>query len=135
MNQDNREHIEDAVEQRIWAIVGASNDRSKFGNKIYRNLRSAGYKVYPVNPTVETVEGDPAFPTLVDLPEKPAVADIVVPAAVGMSIADDAAEAGIEYFWLQPGAESPELIAHAQELGLSVIHDACAMVEKRTWTT
>lgn len=135
MNRVIREHIENAVDQRVWAIVGASNDRSKFGNRIYRNLRSAGYKVYAVNPTAETVEGDPAYPTLGDLPEKPAVADIVVPAAVGMSIADDAAQAGIEYFWLQPGAESPELIDHAQDLGLSVIHDACAMVEKRTWTS
>lgn len=135
MNQNIREHIDKAVDQRVWAIVGASNDRSKYGNRIYRNLRSAGYKVYPVNPTEDTIEGDPAYSTLSELPEKPAVADIVVPAGVGMSIADEAAQAGIEYFWLQPGAESPELIDHARELGLSVIHDACAMVEKRTWTS
>lgn len=135
MNQDTRQHIEKAINQPVWAIVGASNDRSKYGNRIYRDLRAAGYTVYPVNPTTDMVEGDPAFPSLLDLPKTPAVADIVVPAAVGMSIADDAARARIEYFWLQPGAESPELIAHARNLGLSVIHDACAMVEKRTWTT
>jgi uncharacterized protein len=134
MNQSIREHIQHAVDQRVWAIVGASNDRSKFGNKIYRNLRAAGYTVYPVNPTTKNVEGDPAFSSLLDLPETPAVADIVVPASVGLSVAEDAAKAGIEYFWLQPGAESSELIDRAQNLGLSVIHDACAMVEKRTWT-
>lgn len=133
MAQEIRKHIDKAVNERVWAIVGASNDRSKFGNRIYRNLRDAGYKVYAVNPTTDTVEGDPAYPSLLDLPEKPAVADIVVPANVGMSIADDAAKAGIDIFWLQPGAESDELIAHARDLGLSVIYDACAMVEKRTW--
>lgn len=128
-----RETIQQAVNQRVWAIVGASNDRAKFGNRIYRDLRSAGYRVYPVNPNIEQVEGDRAYPSLQALPVKPEVADIVVPADVGVRIADDAREAGIRYFWLQPGAETDELIEYARSLGLQVIHHACAMAEKRMW--
>lgn len=128
-----RDLIQQAVQERVWAIVGASNDQSKFGNRIYRDLRAAGYTVYAVNPHETTVEGDPAYATLSDLPEKPAVVDVVVPSWVGQKVAVEAAQAGIPYFWLQPGAESDELIKNATELGLSVIHNACAMVEKQRW--
>lgn len=125
--------IERAVNERVWAVVGASNDRQKFGNRIYRDLRSAGYTVYAVNPNEPNVEGDTAYATLADLPETPTVVDVVVPSWVGQRIAQDAANAGIKLFWLQPGAESAELIENAESLGLEVIHNACAMVEKRRW--
>ena len=126
--------IEKAVNERVWAIVGASNNRAKFGNRIYRDLKAAGYTVYPVNPNETVVEGDTAYPTIADLPETPAVIDVVVPSWVGQKIAQQAAESGVRLFWLQPGAESPELIEKAESLGLDVIHDRCAMVEKRRWS-
>jgi predicted CoA-binding protein len=128
-----KERIDEAVNSRVWAVVGASNDRSKFGNRIYRNMHSAGYRVYPVNPNEEQVEGAPAFATLADLPETPDVVDVVVPSWVGRKIAQEAADAGIRFFWLQPGAESNELVEYAESLGLEVIHNACAMVERRHW--
>jgi predicted CoA-binding protein len=127
------ERVQAAIKEKVWAVVGASNDRNKYGNIIYRDLRGAGFNVYPVNPNLEEVEGDKAYPRLQDLPERPDVADIVVPASVGHQVAQDAAEAGVPYFWLQPGAESPELIAYAESLGLTVIHDACVMVARRTY--
>jgi uncharacterized protein len=127
------ERIEHAVSARVWAVVGASNDRAKFGNRIYRDLRAAGYTVYAVHPTEETVEGDAAYASIAELPETPTVVDVVVPSRVGQSVAKDAAAAGVRYFWLQPGAESDELITNAEELGLEVIHHACAMVQKRQW--
>jgi hypothetical protein len=126
-------YVSEAVNERVWAVVGASNDRAKFGNRIFRDLRAAGYTVYPVNPRASTVEGDKAYPSLQDLPEVPAVVDVVVPAAVGARIAEDARAVGAAFFWLQPGAESPDLISTATDLGLMVIHDRCAMVEKRRW--
>ena len=131
--RSQRDLIEAAVNERVWAIVGASEDTRKFGNRIYRDLKCAGYEVYGVNPNASSVDGDPVYPTLADLPVKPAVADIVVPSWVGRRIADDAIRAGIDIFWLQPGAESDELIAYSESLGLGVIHHACAMVEKRIW--
>lgn len=128
-----RELIDQAINEKSWAVVGASNDRSKFGNRIYRDLRAAGYQVYPVNPNETTVEGDVAYASVLDLPEPVQVVDVVVPSWVGQKVAREAAEAGIPYFWLQPGAESNELIDNARALGLRVIHNACAMVEKRRW--
>lgn len=128
-----KERIREAVNSRVWAVVGASNDREKFGNRIYRDLLAAGYTVYPVNPKETEVEGNPAFAALTDLPEKPAVIDVVVPSWVGQKVAQQASDAGVRFFWLQPGAESQELIEKAEALGLEVIHHACAMVEKRTW--
>lgn len=122
-----------AVNATIFAVVGASNDREKYGNIIYRDLREAGFTVYPVNPNTTEVEGDGAYSRLQDLPDIPEVADIVVPSLVGESIADDAAEVGVKYFWLQPGAESDALVEYAESLGLNVIHDQCIMVARRLY--
>lgn len=129
-----RERINQAVGSRVWAVVGASNDRAKYGNRIYRDMLAAGYTVYPVNPNEAEVEGAIAYATLADLPVKPDVVDVVVPSWVGQKIAQQAAAQGVRYFWLQPGAESDELIQKSEALGLEVIHHACAMVEKRTRT-
>ncbi|MEX2314561.1 MAG: CoA-binding protein [Thermomicrobiales bacterium] len=129
-----RELISTAVNKKVWAIVGASENTEKFGNRVYRDLKRAGYEVYGVNPNAETADGDPVYATLSDLPVKPDVVDVVVPSSVGRRVAEDAAREGIPIFWLQPGAESDELIAYAELLGLNVIHAACAMVEKRSWT-
>jgi predicted CoA-binding protein len=133
-SRSQRELIDEAVNKRVWAIVGASENTEKFGNRIYRNLKQAGYEVYGVNPNAETADGDPIYPTLADLPVKPDVVDVVVPSWVGRRVAEEAAKAEIPILWLQPGAESDELIVYATSLGLNVIHDACAMVEKRRWT-
>ncbi len=131
---DMNERIQKAVDSRIWGVVGASNDRKKFGNRIYRDLLAAGYTVYPVNPNEAQVEGAPAFATLAELPQKPEVVNVVVPSRVGQKVAQQAVETGVQFLWLQPGAESAELIEKAEAMGLEVIHHACAMVEKRTWT-
>ena len=130
---DIRTRIERAVDIRDWAIVGASDDPRKFGGRIYRDMKAAGYRVYAVNPNVETVDGDPAYASVKDLPAEVQVVDVVVPHWIGTRVARETAEAGIKLFWLQPGAESTDLIAEAEALGLDVIHTACAMVEKRRW--
>ena len=126
--------IADWVERRTWAVVGASDNRAKFGNRIYRVLRERGYTVYPVNPTLETVEGDPAYPDVAALPADVEVLDIVIPPGRVPPVLDQAKAAGITRIWLQPGAESPDVIAYAASLGLEVIAGGpCAMVEARSW--
>lgn len=127
------EYIKAAVNNRIWAIVGATNDSTKFGNKIFKNMRSAGYTVYPVNPRAQTVEGEKAYPDLASLPEKPQVVDIVIPPSLVSPVLEEAAKLGIELVWMQPGAESEAAISKADELGLKAIYNACAMIEKRSW--
>lgn len=132
---DTQARVADWVERRTWAVVGASNDRAKFGNRIYRVLRERGYHVYPVNPMMTTVEGDPAYPDVASLPAGVEVLDIVIPPPRVLPVLDQAKAAGITRIWLQPGAESPDVLAHAEALGLEVIAGGpCAMVESRVWS-
>lgn len=125
--------ISDLVNRRVWAVVGASQDRSKFGNRIFLDLRDAGYRVYPVNPKGGELEGAKVYATLADLPEPPEVIDLVVPPAVTEQVVREAHALGLTRVWMQPGAESDAAIAYCQEHGLQVVYDACAMVWKRRW--
>ena len=125
--------ISDFVNRRIWAVVGASQDRSKFGNRVFRSLRDAGYVVYPVNPKGGTLEGAKVYPSLAELPEPPEVVDMVVPPAVTERVVKEAHALGLTRIWLQPGAESEAAIAYCHEHGIEVVHNACAMVWKRKW--
>ncbi len=121
----------DVLHLPVWAVVGATDNPSKFGCKIYRFMKAAGYEVLPVNPGLKTLDGEPCYPSLLALPKKPDVVDVVVPPKVGEQILRDAAKAGIEHVWLQPGAESDDLIALGEELGLNVIHHDCVLVAVR----
>lgn len=115
-----------------FAIVGATDTPGKYGGIIYRDLKRKGYPVFAVNPGVETVDGDTAYPKLTDLPEAPTMAVMVVPAPVGVKVVDDAVEAGIDNVWVQPGALSRELGEKLDEKGLSWIGGGpCVMVETR----
>lgn len=132
---DTRAVIEDFVGRRVWAVVGASQNRRKYGNIIYRTLRERGYTVYPVNLTEQVVEGDSVYPDVTALPPGVEVLDIVIPPPRVPRVLDQAKAAGITRIWLQPGAESPAVIAHAQSLGMQVIAGGpCALVETRPWT-
>jgi uncharacterized protein len=129
----NRALIEECVNERVWAVVGASTNPAKWGNRIYRALKASGYRVYPINHRAKTIDGDPCYPSLESLPERPAVVDVVMPPKIGLKVAEEAAAAGIARIWFQPGADSPENVEHARALGLQVVHHACALVERRNW--
>jgi uncharacterized protein len=113
-----------------WVVVGVSQDREKYGNIIYRDLRNAGYKVYGVNPKLDVIEGDPCFHSLRELPEKPAVVDLVVPPQASLSVIEECKELGIERVWFQPGSESDEAIERAESYGIQVVANACIMLQK-----
>lgn len=124
---------EEFPKYRKWAVVGVSEDRSKYGNRIYRDLKEAGYHVYAVNPRLEQVEGDPCYPSVKNLPETPDVVDLVVPPGVSLAVVRDCKEAGIQRIWFQPGSESDEAIQAATDAGMEVVHDACVMIQKQVW--
>jgi predicted CoA-binding protein len=113
--------------------VGASADRSKYGNRILRDLYEAGYTIYPINLRETEIEGLQAYPTLADTPEPPQVVDIVVPPRVTVQIVRQCAELGLRRVWMQPGAESEEAIAFCRDHHIKVVHHACAMVYRRQW--
>jgi predicted CoA-binding protein len=133
MKAEQQHLISDFVHRRTWAVVGASQDRSKFGNRVFRSLRDAGYIVFPVNPKGGMLEGAQVYPSLAELPEPPEVVDMVVPPAVTEQVVEEAHRLGLTRIWMQPGAESEAAIAYCHEHGIEVVHDACAMVWKRQW--
>jgi predicted CoA-binding protein len=124
--------IEDIVNLKTWAVVGANENRDKFGYKIFKFMLNAGYQVYPVNPGLTEVLGEKCYAHLRDLPVKPDVVDVVVPPKVGEQIMRDCAEAGIKNVWLQPGADADSVVKVAEELGLNVIR-ACILMEARQY--
>ena len=121
--------IEECLDQRVWAVVGASTNPAKWGYRVYKALLARGYRVYPVNPRAKQIDGERCYPTLAELPETPDVVSVIIPPKLGLALADEAANAGITRLWFQPGAASPENVAHAQSLGLRVVAGACVLVE------
>ena len=109
------------------AIVGASNDRNKFGNKAVRAFLLRGYAVFPVNPKEETIEGLPAFKAIGDVPGRPDMVSVYLPPAVLLEVLPDIAAKGCDELWLNPGTESAAVLAEAERLGLDVIQ-ACSIV-------
>ena len=109
------------------AIIGASNDRRKFGNKAVRAFQQQGYTVYPVNPNESEVEGLATFKNIRDLPVRPHMISVYVPPPVVLKVLPDIAAKGCDELWLNPGTESDEVLAEAERLGLNVIQ-ACSIV-------
>jgi uncharacterized protein len=109
------------------AIIGASNDRNKFGNKAVRAFLQQGYTVYPVHPTETEIEGLPAFKSIRDVPVRPQMISVYVAPPVVRKLLPDIAARGCDELWLNPGTESDEVLAEAPGLGLNVIQ-ACSIV-------
>jgi predicted CoA-binding protein len=101
------------------AVIGASNDRAKFGNKAFRAFRHAGYTVVPINPNTATVEGERAYASVRDYPGAIDEATIYVQPAVARGVLEDLKAKGIARVWLNPGADAPAVVAHARALGLN----------------
>ncbi|MFT5527211.1 MAG: putative CoA-binding protein [Pirellulaceae bacterium] len=113
------------------AIIGASSDRSKYGNQSVRAHLQQGYEVYPVNPKGGTIEGLTVYESIGDVPgENLDRISVYLPPAVGMKVIEDIAAKGCDELWLNPGSESDELIQRAEELGLNVIQ-ACSIINVR----
>jgi predicted CoA-binding protein len=124
--------IEDFLEKsNVFAVVGASRDTGKYGHQVYRDLRAAGYKVYPVNPNADEILGDKCYPSLESLPEKPQVADLVVPPKVTNQIIEVCKKLGIKKVWMQPGSECETALNFCKENNIEVVHGVCVMVERR----
>jgi predicted CoA-binding protein len=109
------------------AVIGASPDRRKFGNKALRAFRQAGYRAVPINPHYTDVEGEPAFATVLDYPEAIDLATVYVPPDVGEQLLEGLAQKGIGEVWFNPGSESDTLIARARALGIQPIQ-ACSII-------
>ncbi len=110
------------------AVVGASTDRRKFGNKGVRAFARAGWKVIPVNPSEAQVEGLPAVRSVSEIDGPLDVVSLYVPAAVGLRLLPDIAAKRPGEIWVNPGAASTELLAEARRLGLRAV-ETCSIIQ------
>ena len=111
------------------AIIGATADRSKYGNKSVRAHAAQGYEVFPVNPKGGEIEGLRVYPSVTDVPvERLDRVSLYVPSAIGLTLLDEIAAKGCDELWLNPGSESDELLEKARELGFDPIL-ACSIVD------
>jgi len=103
---------------KVVAVIGASNDRQKFGNKAVRAFRHQGYDVVPINPHESEVEGLKTYKSVLDVPGPIDMATFYVPPEIGESVIDEIAAKQIPEVWLNPGAESAILVSKARALKL-----------------
>lgn len=117
------------MSQPTVAIVGASADQEKFGNKSVRAHVAQGYEVFPVNPKGGEIEGLTVYKSLAEIPaERLNRISMYVPPQVGLAMIDQIAAKRCDELWLNPGSDSPELADRARELGLEPI-TACSIVD------
>jgi uncharacterized protein len=108
------------------AVIGASNDRRKFGNIAVREFQAAGYRVVPVNPNERQVEGLPAYKSVLDVPDAIDIATVYVQPETALQLLAELEAKQIPEIWINPGAESDALLAEARRRKLKVIA-ACSL--------
>jgi predicted CoA-binding protein len=112
---------------KVVAVIGASSDRDKFGNRAVRAFRQQGYIVVPINPHEVEIEGLKTYASVLDVPGPVDMASLYVPPDIGEQVIGEIARKGIGEVWLNPGAESDALIARARALQIQPIV-ACSIV-------
>ncbi len=126
--------IAEILNQRSFAVVGVSRDRTKYGYQVYKALKRAGYAVYAVNPNMTEIDGDPVYPHLDNIPEPIDVLVTVVPPEVTQQIMIAAGKLKIGYCWMQPESESRAAVNQALANGMRVVYGGpCIMVAAREY--
>ncbi|MBO8161046.1 MAG: CoA-binding protein [Thermosipho sp. (in: Bacteria)] len=114
---------------RKIAIVGATTNKSKFGNIVLRDLRKKGFEVIPVTPRYDEVEGIKTVKKIKDLPNDIDLLVFILPPKIGIEATKEAVESGFTNLWYQPGAYSDEIDEFLKQKGITVFHDVCIMIE------
>ena len=129
MSTSVTDRIQSFLASGPFAVVGASTDRSKYGNKVLRCYQQHGHEVYPINARATEVEGLKAYASLGALPVKVTAISVITPPAITEQVVREAAAAGVTHIWMQPGAESEEAVRLADASGMTVIANGpCVLV-------
>ena len=127
--QEMHSIIQLILEQRVFAVVGASRNIEKYGYKVYKALLAAGFTVYPVNPNADEIDGNQVYPTLESVPKQINCVVTVVPPNLTLDIMRQAGALNIPYVWMQPGSEGETAVMEAETYGMDVVHSGpCIMV-------
>ena len=114
-----------------YAVIGASHDPEKYGNKVFKDLLDGEYNVFGVNPKGGELHGQALFTSVAEIGKGIDVAVFVVPPQVVEQVLPTLAELGIKKFWMQPGSESDVTIKYCEDNGLECMHNACIMVQRK----
>jgi hypothetical protein len=115
------------VAEKTLAVVGVSRSRG-FGNRLHAHLKQKGYKVFPVNAQADSVEGQPCYRRLDDLPEPVGAVVTVVPPAETEKVVEDCGRLGIRRVWMQQGSESAKAVERCRALGISAVAGECLIM-------
>jgi len=113
---------------KTFAVVGVSQDTTKYGHEIFETLLEYGYTAIPINPKYELVDGIACYPSLKALPEKPDVVVAVVPPVVTESVVQSCASLGVRTVWMPPGAWSEKAVEICQANNITEVHDVCLVL-------
>lgn len=111
----------DTLEMKNWAVVGATNKKNKYGYKIVKILDENDYNVYPINPSLDEIDGIKVYENLSEIEDDIDVVDIVVNPQIGKHVMKEVNKLGINYVWLQPGTRSDEIRDFAEENGIKIV--------------
>jgi hypothetical protein len=112
-------------ENKIFAVVGVSANKEKYGYEVFKTLLDHNYKTYPINPKYEFIDGYRCYKSLAELPEKPEVAVTVIPPAVTEKVVEACIRSGISKIWMPPGSWSESAVKKCEENRIQCIHDVC----------
>jgi len=114
---------------KVIAVVGHSDNPSRTSYRIAQYLRSVGYMVYPVNPTVDTIDGERSYPSLADVPQPIDIVNVFRRSEYVAGIVDEAIELNLPAIWTQLGVVDEQAAARAAEHGIAMVMNRCIKVE------
>ena len=120
--------VDDFLDQAALAVAGVSRFERGYGYQVWKHLQSKGIRVYAINPKADMIGGQPAYPSVKQLPEPVGGVITVVPPERTLRVVEDCVEAGVPRVWMQPGSESEEAIELAEEKGLEVSAHQCMLL-------
>ena len=127
---DAKDLKEQMLKMKSWVVVGVTENKDKYGYKIWNTLKQQDYKTFGVNPNYDEIEGEKIYHNLKELPKKVDVVDMVVAPRHGMNTLDEAKELGVEYIFFQPGSHDAEIIQKADELELKHVRNCIYAILK-----
>ncbi len=125
---NTRRDVQDFLAQKTLAIVGISRNPQAFSTKTFKELVQKGYKMIPVNPNAENIEGLRCYPSVRKLPEKAGGVLIFTPPSETEKVAREAAAAGIRRIWIQQGAQSEGALRFCRENDLPAVSGQCILM-------
>jgi len=123
------ELVKDFLNQKRFVVFGSFRNKEKYAYRIFKQLTEKGYIVVPVNPGLTELEKVKCYPSVKNIPGEVDVANIVTPAKVTLRIVGECRQKGINRIWVQPGAESNEVIDFCNQNKMKIVYGLCVMLK------